>query len=172
MCLTGTASHSLEIFHNILFKSRTRAQLLSIVLENIRKISLWEFFEDGGFVSFDEQAHVCTSEQRNRALKMQRVEQLLFHGDNEPRLGKKYPPLAWILIWEGRYSNLFGYVIPDNMRLWGYIMWDVIRLEHTGVKDVLIRQFIEEHSEDPRTSEYWSRYNNDDFPDPDPEFFS
>jgi len=34
------------------------------------------------------------------------------------------PPLAWVLMWHGRYSNLYGEYIPDLLRGWGYVMWD------------------------------------------------
>ncbi len=156
-CLTGTASHGLEILHNILFQPRTQTQLVSILLENIKQISVMQFFENSGFLSRDEQLQVCTSEERNRARKMQRAEPLLFHGDNEPKLREKHPPLAWTLIWQGTYSNLYGYVIPNHMRLWAYIMWDAVRLEHTGAKDVLIRQFSTKNPKDPRIDiQYWS----------------
>ncbi len=159
-CLTGTASRGLEILHNILFQPRTRTQLVSIVLENIREVDIIDFFEDSGFLTFD-QTCIPTSEQRNRILKMQRGEQLLFDGDNEARLGEKYPPLAWTFIWQGTYSSLYGDVIPEDMRLWAYIMWDAVRLENTGAKDILTRQFTAEHPRDPRLGlGYWYDYNN------------
>jgi hypothetical protein len=34
------------------------------------------------------------------------------------------PPFAWILMWRGKYSNLYGEYIPDLLRGWGYVMWD------------------------------------------------
>lgn len=53
------------------------------------------------------------------------------------------PPLAWVLIWGETYSNLFGTFIPKPLRLWGYIMWDVRRLEETGAIERLMREWYE-----------------------------
>lgn len=65
-----------------------------------------------------------------------------FRGDDgDQQLGS--PPLAWVLIWAGTYSNLFGVFIPRPLRRWGYIMWDAWRLEETGAKDVLMREWNE-----------------------------
>ncbi len=164
--LTGIASHGLEILHNILFKPRTQTQLISIVQENMKQVAMHEFFDRFGFIGREEQTCVRTCEQRNRGRKMQRVERLLFDGDNEPRLGEKYPPLAWTFIWQGVYSNLYGGFIPNDMRLWGYIMWDAVRLEYTGAKDVLVRQFTKEHLADPRIG-LWIWYGHDNSTDPE-----
>ncbi|ODM18747.1 hypothetical protein SI65_05364 [Aspergillus cristatus] len=68
--------------------------------------------------------------------KQKRRDPLPFQGDNE-----ELPPLAWTLIWQGTYSNLFGWYIKDELRSWGYIMWDAARLERTGAKEVLHRQW-------------------------------
>lgn len=64
---------------------------------------------------------------------------LLFPGDEEAY----GPPLAWTLIWNDTYSSLYGYYIPDGMGRWGYVFWDAARLERTGAKDVLERQWQE-----------------------------
>lgn len=34
------------------------------------------------------------------------------------------PPVAWVLMWHGKYSNLYGEGIPAEFRSWGYVMWD------------------------------------------------
>ncbi|RMZ78575.1 hypothetical protein DV738_g3796, partial [Chaetothyriales sp. CBS 135597] len=69
--------------------------------------------------------------------------------DLDNSYGKElYPPLAWTLIWHGTYSNLYGWYIPDEIRRWGYVMWDAARLERTGGKELLMRQWIEYWDED------------------------
>ncbi|KAK4170731.1 hypothetical protein QBC36DRAFT_124736 [Triangularia setosa] len=66
--------------------------------------------------------------------------------DNDPP-----PPLAWTLIWGGTYSNLYGYFIPDALARWGYVFWDAERLERSGGKELLMRQWEAEWSGlDPR----------------------
>ncbi|POS71620.1 hypothetical protein DHEL01_v209986 [Diaporthe helianthi] len=51
------------------------------------------------------------------------------------------PPLAWVLIWGETYSNLFGTFIPKPLRRWGYIMWDAWRLDETGARERLMREW-------------------------------
>ncbi|KAG8157991.1 hypothetical protein KVR01_012263 [Diaporthe batatas] len=51
------------------------------------------------------------------------------------------PPLAWVLIWGETYSNLFGIFIPKPLHLWGYIMWDARRMEETGARERLMREW-------------------------------
>lgn len=60
------------------------------------------------------------------------------------------PPLAWTVIWDGTYSNLFGEYMPDEMRRWAYVLWDERRLEQHGGRDVLERQWGECWDHDPR----------------------
>ncbi|KAI6758597.1 hypothetical protein HG530_010837 [Fusarium avenaceum] len=62
---------------------------------------------------------------RDRA--QQRRDAMPFKGDKE-----NLPPLAWVTLWEGTYSNLFGSYIPDRFRDWGYVMWDAGRLVNAG----------------------------------------
>lgn len=50
-----------------------------------------------------------------------------FEGDKE-----NLPPLAWVTLWKGTYSNPFGSYIPDSFRDWGYVMWDAGRLVNSG----------------------------------------
>lgn len=72
---------------------------------------------------------------------------LPFRGDEE----EDGPPLAWTLIWGGTYSNLYGYYIPEGMSHWGYVFWDAVRLERTGAKHLLKRQWDDYwDGDDPR----------------------
>ncbi|KAJ0334273.1 hypothetical protein COL5a_000321 [Colletotrichum fioriniae] len=87
-----------------------------------------------------------------------------FTGDNVPPLS---PPLAWVLLWNGRYSNVFGGFVPDELRRWGYVMWDEQRWNKmgAGAKD-LIRGQWKSHPENlveiMETVVYWSLNGNAD----------
>lgn len=70
-----------------------------------------------------------------RDLKQQRREPLLFTDEDESE-----PPLAWTLMWQGTYSNLYGHYVEDEIRRWGYVMWDAARLRSTGGDELLKRQ--------------------------------
>ncbi|KAK4182039.1 hypothetical protein QBC35DRAFT_457703 [Podospora australis] len=45
-----------------------------------------------------------------------------FLGDVVPPDGK--PPLGWVLLWGGVYSNIYGEYTPPSLKRWGYVMWD------------------------------------------------
>ncbi|KAJ4393340.1 hypothetical protein N0V93_002548 [Gnomoniopsis smithogilvyi] len=75
-----------------------------------------------------------------------------FEGD-DPAL----PPLAWILFWQGKYSNLIGRSYTTKpLRRAGFVMWDASRWDSVG------REFIEEEwysrwgglYGDPRSEDY------------------
>jgi hypothetical protein len=61
-----------------------------------------------------------------------RRERLPFLGDAEDG-----PPLAWVIVWRGRYSNEYGSVIDRRLKTWGYVFWDCRRLNESGGKKQL-----------------------------------
>jgi hypothetical protein len=76
-----------------------------------------------------------------------------------PFLGDKEegPPLAWVTIWRGTYSNTYGYLIPESFHTWGYVFWDAQRLAGSGGKQELQRVWSAEWGgADPR--DLWTRY--------------
>ncbi|KAI9155008.1 hypothetical protein HJFPF1_07570 [Paramyrothecium foliicola] len=70
-------------------------------------------------------------------------EPLPFTGD-----GDSAPPLAWVTIWRGTYSNLYGTHIPEVLHTWGYVMWDADRLIRTGSLAVLQEQWDWMHKDE------------------------
>ncbi|UPL00537.1 hypothetical protein LCI18_011471 [Fusarium solani-melongenae] len=53
------------------------------------------------------------------------------------------PPLAWTILWNNSTSKLYGDYIPDELRHWGYVMWDAARLETSGATCLLKTQWKE-----------------------------
>ncbi|KAH6887767.1 hypothetical protein B0T10DRAFT_574936 [Thelonectria olida] len=51
------------------------------------------------------------------------------------------PPLAWVLLWDGIYSNIYGEYVPEPLRRWGYVMWDEDMWDDLGVKDMIAFQW-------------------------------
>lgn len=129
----GTTSRGLELLHNVLFKIKDHMHLVSTIQEQI-SMPLDEDVEN--ILDSVPQSIRRRQYPSDWYLKEQRRDPLLLQGDDEER-----PPLAWTLIWRGTYSNLFGWYINDVIRFWGYIMWDAARLECTGARGVLIRQW-------------------------------
>ncbi|KAI1042334.1 hypothetical protein LB505_012315 [Fusarium chuoi] len=80
-------------------------------------------------------------------------EKMVFSSDSDGS-----PPLAWVIFWKERYSNLFGNFIPESLRQWGYVMWDSDRLANTdavarldqGWKDMYTEPVHYEAPGDPR----------------------
>ncbi|KAI1739682.1 hypothetical protein F4680DRAFT_466195 [Xylaria scruposa] len=134
MLLIGTVSHGLELLHTTLFKIRDHAHLVSTMQEHI-KWPAGYFLEDE---ALGETAQYWRRQERlsDRDHKQERRDPLPFQGDRGSR-----PPLAWTLIWRETYSNLYGSYIQDDIRRWGYVMWDAARLQNTGAKEVLARQW-------------------------------
>lgn len=65
----------------------------------------------------------------------QRRDPIYFNGDVIPPDG---PPLAWVLLWGGKYANIYGEYVPESVRRWGYVFWDQSRWMHIGTDEELI----------------------------------
>ncbi|RYP13395.1 hypothetical protein DL767_010753 [Monosporascus sp. MG133] len=68
----------------------------------------------------------------------QRRDPVDFVGDAVPPDG---PPLAWVLLWGGKYANIYGEYVPESLRRWGYVMWDKRRWTDMGAKELIARQW-------------------------------
>lgn len=51
------------------------------------------------------------------------------------------PPIAWVRLWKGRYSHLYGDYVPLPVRNWGYVMWDERRWADLGALDLVAKQW-------------------------------
>jgi hypothetical protein len=67
-----------------------------------------------------------------------RRDPIRFTGDAVPLEG---PPLAWVLLWNGTYSNIYAQYVPITVRNWGYVMWDERRWNELGARDIVLRQW-------------------------------
>ncbi|KJZ75413.1 hypothetical protein HIM_05109 [Hirsutella minnesotensis 3608] len=147
--LSAIISRGLKFLYTVTFKIKNHDHLVKIMQENIDYPVgdfLGSFEALGETVQEDRQLHIPSVREE----KQQRRDPLPFRGDTPlDDINELHPPLAWTIIWQDTYSNLFGEWIPEKYRLWGYVMWDSTRLESTGAKDVLLRQRGEEDW-DPR----------------------
>lgn len=64
------------------------------------------------------------------------------------------PPLAWVLFWQGEYSNLIGNCIPEALRRWGYVMWDAARLNSRAEAQIKYEWDQSYDESDPREEDY------------------
>lgn len=143
--LEGTTCQGLVLLHTALCTSKDINQLASI-MQNAMTDTRNTIH--GDILSQSAQNFRRRARFTDRDWKEQRREEMLFDGDSETK-----PSLGWTSIWDGTYSNMYGNVIPDELRRWGYVMWDVTRMQHSGATEVLKRQWdLVWANEDPR---YW-----------------
>jgi len=145
--LIGTISLGLGVLHSMLI-TRDHMQRVSAMQEQIC-LPLGDFLEDG---ALDQ----MTQQERRRKQPSHRDQKELWR-DPLPFEGNKElcPTLAWTTLWRGTYSNRYGDYLDDAIRHWGYIMWDAVRLQDTGGKEILSQLWEERRSDgwsDPRDS--------------------
>ncbi|KAE8361152.1 hypothetical protein BDV27DRAFT_148066 [Aspergillus caelatus] len=127
--LKGTISCGLDLLHMVISKIKDYKNLVMTMQQHIS-------WPTGNFLEGE-----ALGLPSNRDLRQERGDPLPFQGDEFPDANGVRPPLAWTLIWKGSYSNLYGYYVQDVIRSWGYVMWDATRLDRTGAKELLARQW-------------------------------
>ncbi|GLA46052.1 hypothetical protein AnigIFM63604_008014 [Aspergillus niger] len=152
--LIGLITQGLDHLQKIFFEIQDHSRLVAVMEESlILRTSTFICASGLGALDYltqDDRRIVAPSERDERE---ERREPLPFRGDKVDESDGAYPPLAWTLLWKGTYSNMFGNYIPDEIPKWGYVMWDAARLERTGAKEVLLRQFVSsfwDEDQDPR----------------------
>ncbi|KAK8085768.1 hypothetical protein PG997_007039 [Apiospora hydei] len=68
-----------------------------------------------------------------------RRDPLEFLGDGVPT--EEGPPVAWVRLWNGKYSNLYGGYVPPSLGEWGYVMWDERRWRDLGALELVAEQW-------------------------------
>ncbi|KAI9775412.1 MAG: hypothetical protein M1839_001106 [Geoglossum umbratile] len=147
--LEGTISRGLDLLHMLFSGVWDHAQLVLVMQAQI--IFLPRGFLEGAAWSDIIQQELREEAPSHRDQKQERRDPLPFTGDGDSETDGPRPPLAWTVMWGGTYSNLFGDYVKHVIHRWGYVMWDAVRLERTGGKELLVRQLKEEWRDtDPR----------------------
>ncbi|WEW56835.1 hypothetical protein PRK78_002290 [Emydomyces testavorans] len=143
--LIGTLSHGLELLHAVHI-IRDHEHLVSMMQKHIS----WPcgYFLEDEALGDGAQTDRRREQPSSRDQKQLQRDPMPFEGDGDLGANEPRPPLAWTLMWGGTYSNLYGYCVPDAIRRWGYVMWDAPRLDRTGAKEVLARQWEDEWGDD------------------------
>ncbi|KAF4450361.1 hypothetical protein F53441_6485 [Fusarium austroafricanum] len=119
----GMTSLGLSLLSSV-FKAQDHAVLLDLVEQNIVS-SYGDWFDRATDELRQDHRREHLYSDRDRA--QERREKMPFKGDREDM-----PPLAWVALWKGTYSNLYGSHMPPNILEWGYVMWDYGRLSRSG----------------------------------------
>lgn len=141
--VAGMASHGLGLFYQTL-NTTDRGQLTVLLEKSLRLPSMLPLLQVTDLIAQEEGRSNSPS---HHDLRERNEEVMRFVGDN-PEDGK--PSLAWVMIWKGRFSNLFGEAIPDHIKLWGYVFWDVHRMIESDAKLLLEIQWYTAWPRDPR----------------------
>ncbi|KAI0436547.1 hypothetical protein F4803DRAFT_572328 [Xylaria telfairii] len=81
----------------------------------------------------DRRARFANS-PNDKDMAEQRADSMEFLGDSLPLDG---PPLAWVVLWDGIYVNLYGEFTPNSLKRWGYVMWDASRWDGMRVDELI-----------------------------------
>ncbi|EEU38633.1 uncharacterized protein NECHADRAFT_82982 [Fusarium vanettenii 77-13-4] len=135
----GTALAGLSPLEVIFFHRVDRELVVSTMERHMRKshISLGMV---AGIFGHLKQAKWRLSHPSERDRMRQEKTPFPFRGDGEPDA----PPLGWTIIWGGVYCNLYGWHIPQEIRRWGFVFWDAIRMEETRAVEMLRVQWEED----------------------------
>ncbi|KAL7960288.1 hypothetical protein V8C34DRAFT_312650 [Trichoderma compactum] len=128
--INGTASRGLRPLHAILFVGGDHAHRIKLMHE----VLAWptEEYIDFSRVPTSWQWSHRRKNRSERDWKEFRREPLPFNGDGESDQSNLRPSAAWVMLWEGKYSNIRCF---DNCLLeWGYVMWDRDRIDSTGAE--------------------------------------
>lgn len=91
-----------------------------------------------GTLAQDDRRQLSTNFPSTRDITEQRRDVVDFAGDGIP---PNTPPLAWVLLWNGRYANIYGDYVPELLRRCGYVIWDEQRWIDTQARDFIFKQW-------------------------------
>ncbi|KAL2128690.1 hypothetical protein VTI74DRAFT_8827 [Chaetomium olivicolor] len=128
--LTGTISRGLKLLHRVMYETNDHHDLVIEMLDSIRSAEDFDFEKE--MLEFVLSLRRNAESSGRLDQKQKRRGPLPFRGDGAPDTEGDRPPLAWTLIRKGTYSNSYhGLSIPEDLRYWGYVMWDSERLNNT-----------------------------------------
>jgi hypothetical protein len=140
--LEGMVQCGLRTLHSLFFDVPDHSCLISFIRDNVIWRVVLNFIPRVLYMEYYF-LQSC-ADPSDRRLKQQRLEPMPFPGD----IVGLHPPLAWTLLWKETYSNTYGlYIISNDLRSWGYVIWDAARIEGTPVRRVLYRYW---NAGDPR----------------------
>lgn len=118
-----------------MFRTEEHEQLVGLMRRSFDKIQN-DFFEEAS--SAVSQSDRRDEDMNDRDNAEERREALIFSKDHSAQ-----PPLAWVLLWSGKYSNLYGEYVPNELRRWAYVIWDERRLDAKAAKEYFVRLWTE-----------------------------
>lgn len=133
-----------------LFESDDHNKRVELVSKYFTREEVPCFFNECMFASEQNQRkHLAVNGSCEKNLAERRRDPMPFRGDENScallngeadpaneRIAQGFttcgPPFAWVVIWNGKYCNLYGEYLPRRLRQWGYVLWDESRWNTIG----------------------------------------
>ena len=153
----STLSRGLEHLHTAAFLIKSHAELIREMQKTMRKDLAHSFL--GWWAHWDE-AHWKRRINAPSAKDAREItrETFKFQGDKTIDPDGIYPPLAWTILWDETYSNVYGAIVhgirPESgLGHWGWVMWDAERVKRSCARAVIERfKGPDWGNQDPRDS--------------------
>lgn len=137
--MQGTISRGLQITAKILGVVNNHDQLVNKMARCLTRYNHLDapMVEALGVAAqFNRRAHPDYTPNAEDAAEG--IDWLPFQGDKVPPTG---PPLAWVILWRGRFVNVYGGYIPVPLKEYGWVVWDGCRLDSMGVREHIAGQW-------------------------------
>lgn len=121
-----------------MFTTKAHDGLVALMEKSLMTAQRDFFTEASSSIAQCDRREDYTGRPDDRDRAEQRREALAFAGDDSAQ-----PPLAWVLLWGGKYSNLYGGYVPAELRRAGYVMWDEGRLDVKATREYFARLWAE-----------------------------
>lgn len=141
--LEGALFLGLPFLNDVLFWKMPHEDLVLMMQKHLERVYISFDTGTGLLGSTEQEIRRRDSPTARDEMQDKRVP-MPFVGDGNP----DDLPIAWTLIWNGTYSNLYGSYLPEEIRPWGYIFWDEATLDATGGKELLRKQWVDYWDDD------------------------
>lgn len=142
-CVLATLSRGLEHLHAAAFVIESHPELVQEMQKTMRDdldnpfLGCWTHWDEA---HWERRIH-APSEKDTRELHW---ETFKFQGDKTIDTDGVYPPLAWTILWDETYSNVYGAIVhgvreKSGLGHWGWVMWDAERVERSRARAVIER---------------------------------
>ncbi len=132
----GTATIGLQVFQEILGAS-DQSETMQRHMARAGKTKIEHVIGYGPSLLFRRRQFIAGDD-----LPEARGSKLPFDGDREDG-----PPLPWVIMWQGKWRVAFGALLPEDLKLKGYVFWDSKRMVESGGEDSLMQIWWEEREQ-------------------------
>jgi hypothetical protein len=142
MFINHLCNHKLVLIYKLLFVLTDHDELLRFTTQHLERI-----FQDDPFSTCSGFLGSSFQGAQMHDYGPSEKDWQFWDGIPDPFCGDESgPPFAWTILWEDKYSSIYGGYIKEERREWGYVFWDAARMEpdsSSGARDVLESQWFD-----------------------------